>query len=205
VPADDFDVAAPRPAGWLIAITVLSVIIFLVGLGLVLFGPLPAPSAVGATHGDATAPRRQRPPAGTAATPAAPPGMLLVRDEGGAPRAWVAARAVSWAEYRQIFPRQLQRPGGAEDGDPVTGVGFAYAGSYAEARGARLPTADEWAAASQTDGFQPAGSRFWEWVDGGRPDDARQEVRSLSTGKPQAARAPSGHDDVTFRLARDLK
>ncbi len=208
VPADDFEIAAPRPARWLIAITVLSVIIFLVGLGLVLFGPVPARSAAGATSANAPASRAHakaaEPPVPAAALPEPPPGMLLVRDAAGAPRAWVSARAVSWVDYQKVFPSQA-RPSGARDETPVTRVGFAYAGSFAEARGARLPTPDEWVAASHAAGFQSAGSRFWEWVDGGHPGAPQQEVRSLSTGKPEAMRDASGHSDVTFRLARDLK
>ncbi|HUH01875.1 MAG TPA: serine/threonine-protein kinase [Kofleriaceae bacterium] len=201
VDSRDIAVARPRPAGWLIVLTVLSALVFLTGLALVLFGPLPEPEAAANARADASgSPAIDAP---LAALPEPPEGMLLVRRADGTPWCFVSRRPVSWAEYRAMFPR-AKPPAGAADTAPVTNVEYRYAVELANARDARLPTSEEWTAAARTDDFVAAGAGLSEWVDTGiAPGSGPQQVRADPAGD-SAARAPKGHKDVTFRLAQSL-
>jgi serine/threonine-protein kinase len=204
VHADDIEVSRPKTSRWLVAVTILSVLIFLTGLALLLFGPMPEQTAAAASPaaGDGGAPVVDA-PAAVSLDP--PDGMVLVRRPTGEPWLFVATRAVSWTDYQSVFPRHDKPSRRIGDDAPVTGVSYDHAVSFAEARGSRLPTSEEWDAAAATTGFEPADKRLWEWVaapDGG-PAETRP-VRSTSSAKPEATREPNGHRDVTFRLARDL-
>jgi len=205
-PTDDSTLdRPPRRARWLIAVTAVALLVFLAGLGLLLFGPMPTPRAEVETPPDAGPPLpRTRPDAAPPRDPEPPAGMILVRHDDH--RAWVFvdARAVSWDEIDDLFPR-IKKPRGAHADDPATGVSWDRAQSYARARGKRLVRSDEWAAAAHTEGFVAAGKTLWEWVEDGAGETRPvRSVRSLSEIKPLAQRPPGGHGDVTFRLARDL-
>lgn len=192
---------APRRSGWLIAMTVVSALVFLVGLGLVLFGPMPEASSGAAPAIDAGAVTRAPPPdAGPPPVIEIPEGMLLVRKTSGEPWFFVDARPVSHDQLAEQLPDKKAR-GGSQGKKPATRVRYSEAVSYAGAVDKRLLTPDEWLAASRTEGFEPA--ELWEWVDdGSRGSQAMQSVRRPPDKLTR--RRPSGHDDVGFRCARDL-
>ena len=191
--------AAPRLSRWLVAVTVVSGLVFLTGLGLLLFGPRPHPAAAppidAAPKADAAPVRR--------VDPAVPPGMLLVRKPDGSPWLFVAATPVSHGEYAEARPEEKQPQKRKKlNAQPVVQVAYAQAESFALAKGARLPTPDEWAAAAATEGFKPAG-KLAEWVDDGSV--GQQAARATRTHPDKAEKLrPGPHANVTFRLARDL-
>ncbi len=191
--------AGPRLSRWLVAVTVVSGLIFLTGLGLLLFGPRPEPSA--APPPDA-APRTDAAPV-TRKDPVAPAGMLLVHKPDGSPWLFVAAAPVSHGEYAEAHPEEKQPQKRKKlNAQPVVQVAYAQAESYALARGARLPTPDEWAAAAATAGFKPAG-KLAEWVDDG--SIGQQAARAIRTYPDRADKLrPGPHANVSFRLAKDL-
>lgn len=192
--------AAPTLSRWLVAVTVASALIFLTGLGLLLFGPRPEPAA--APPPDA-APRADAGPA-TGHEPSAPAGMLLVRKPDGSPWLFVAAAPVSHGEYAQARPAEKQLDKRKKlNAQPVVQVAYAQAESYALSKGARLPTPDEWAAAAKTAGFKPAGKGLSEWVDDGSV--GQQAARAVGTFPDKLDKLrPGPHANVTFRLAKDL-
>jgi serine/threonine-protein kinase len=192
----------PRRAGWLIAMTVICALVFLTGLGLMLFGPIPeAEPSAGQPGADAAAVAT---PTADAAPPPVievPKGMLLVKKAGGEPWFLVDARPVSYGEYADLFPARKEPVRGSRAKKPVIKLPFDHAVSYAEATKKRLLSPDEWLAASKTEGFE--GGELWEWVDDGtRGSQAKRSVRQLPDKLTR--RQPVGHDDVTFRCARDL-
>lgn len=192
--------AAPTLSRWLVAVTVVSALIFLTGLGLLLFGP--RPQVAGAPPADA-APGADAAPA-TGRDPSAPAGMLLVRKPDGSPWLFVAAAPVSLGEYAQARPAEKTPEKRKKlNAQPVVQVGYGQAESYALSKGARLPTPDEWAAAAKTAGFKPAGKGLSEWVDDGSV--GQQAARAVRSWPDQADKLrPGPHANVTFRLAKDL-
>ena len=191
--------AGPKLSRWLVAVTVVSGLVFLTGLGLLLFGPRPEPAA--AASPDA-APRTDAAPV-VGEDPVAPAGMLLVRKPDGSPWLLVAAAPVSHGEYAEARPDEKQPQKRKKlNAQPVVQVAYAQAESYAQAKGARLPTAEEWAAAAATAGFKPAG-KLGEWVDDGAV--GQQAARAIRTYPDRADKLrPAAHANVTFRLAKDL-
>lgn len=191
--------AGPKLSRWLVAVTVLSGLVFLAGLGLLLFGPRPGPAA--AAPPDA-APRADAAPA-AANDPVAPAGMLLVRKPDGSPWLFVAVAPVSHGEYAAVRPQEKQPQKRKKlNAQPVIQVAYAQAASYAQEKGARLPTPDEWAAAAVAAGFKPAG-KLAEWVDDGSV--GQQAARAIRTYPDKAEKLrPGPHANVTFRLAKDL-
>ncbi|HEU5056472.1 MAG TPA: serine/threonine-protein kinase, partial [Kofleriaceae bacterium] len=191
--------APPRLSRWLVGVTAVSGLIFLTGLGLLLFGPRPGPAA--AAPPDA-APRADAAPV-RRADPVPPAGMLLVRKPDGSPWLFVAAAPVSHGEYAEARPAEKQPQKRKKlNAQPVVQVAYAQAESYALARSARLPTPDEWAAAAKTAGFKPAG-KLAEWVDDGSV--GQQAARATRTFPDRAEKLrPGPHANVTFRLAKDL-
>jgi eukaryotic-like serine/threonine-protein kinase len=191
--------AAPRLSRWLVAVTVVSGLIFLTGLGLLLFGPRGAPAA--APPSDA-APRADAAPL-VRPDPVAPAGMVLVRKPDGAPWMFIAAAPVSHGEYAEAHPDEKQPQKRKKlNAQPVVQVAYAQAESHARSRGARLPTPDEWAAAAKTAGFKPAG-KLAEWVDDGSV--GQQAARAVRVHPDRAEKLrPGPHANVTFRLAKDL-
>ena len=195
---------AARSSGWLIAVTVLSALVFAAGLGLLLFGPRAegaetpvARPAVPPPPPDAAPPPKPKP------DPVAPAGMLLVRKPDGAPWMFIGAAPVSLGDYSTARPTE-KKPGRnkRENRKPVLQVSYDQARSYALSAGGRLPTPEEYAAAAALEGFT-APPKLLEWVD----DGARgaQTPRSVR-GAPDVADKlrPTPHANVTFRLARDL-
>jgi hypothetical protein len=197
---------APRRSGLLIAVTVVAALVFLVGLGLLLFGPLPEPQAAVESTIDASVPP-PLPPAPDASVPAdpqPPTGMLLVRYPDGRARAFVDARPVSWEQIAEMF-KKPRKPSWAEKNDPATSVSWSQAQSFARSRGRRLVRTAEWEAAAHTEGFVVPDKTLWEWIDdGGGETRPMRSVHSINPAKPLAERAPKGHVDVAFRLAKDL-
>jgi serine/threonine-protein kinase len=196
----------PRRSPLLIAVTVVCGVVFLAGLGLLLFGPMPEPQAAVESAADAAPqPKSAVPDAGPpAGDPVPPAGMLLIRHADGRPRAFVDARAVSWADLGAMF-KKVRKPSWDTPKDPATKVSWEQAQSFARARGKRLVRTDEWAAASALEDFTPAGKTLWEWIDdGGGETRPLRSVRSINPAKPLAQRPPKGHADVAFRLAKDL-
>jgi len=193
---------APRRSRWLWLTTGLSATVFLVGVGLNVFGKK-APAE--AHPGPAVSPRAasdggMRAAASSDGGPAADPhaGMLLARDDKGRAIVWVERTPVTNRAYAETVKGHRFA---ADDADrPVTGVSFEAARSYARQRGKRLLRADEWPPARDTLGFIPAGMRTWEWVDDGKDgkDRAVRRVPDDSSRKKAA-----GDKDVTFRLAED--
>jgi eukaryotic-like serine/threonine-protein kinase len=192
--------AGPRLSRWLVAVTVVSALVFLTGLGLLLFGPRPEPAA--APPADA-APHTDAAPA-TRADPAAPAGMLLVRKPDGSPWLFVAAAPVSHGEYAAARPAEKQPDKRKKlNAQPVVQVSYAQAESYAMSKGARLPTQEEWEAAARESGFKPAGKGLSEWVDDGSV--GQQAPRAIRSFPDRADKLrPGPHANVTFRLAKDL-
>jgi formylglycine-generating enzyme required for sulfatase activity len=120
--------------------------------------------------------------------------MLLVVKPGGG-QLYVDARPVSAAAFREVFAR---REPAARPDAPITNVSYNEARSFASTRGGRLPTAEEWDAASRTANFVTDG--MYEWVES--PGD-KKSIRQRD-GKSDI-RADAAHGDVTFRVAQDLR
>jgi len=177
----------------------VSALIFLTGLGLLLFGPRPEPAAVPLD----AAPRTDAAPA-PSRDPAAPAGMLLVRKPDGSPWVFVAAAPVSLGEYAQARPTEKQPEKRKKlNAQPVVQVAYPQAESYAQSKGTRLPTPEEWAAAAKTAGFKPPGKGLSEWVDDGSV--GQQAARTVATVPDRTDKLrPGPHANVTFRLAKDL-
>jgi hypothetical protein len=209
--ADDEDASPPplkpQVSRALIAVTVLALMVFVIGLVLFLFGPVPSSARnVNTPHAvDAGAAGTSLP--SDAATklpdPIPPNGMILVKRADNTPWFFVDQKPVSHAEYSVIF-RDHKKPGGAQT-KAVTGVAFTFARAFATSSAKRLLRADEWEGARATIGFESAGDTLWEWVD---DDDAASEQHSVITTGPsgikKGRRQSRAHGDVTFRMARDL-
>jgi formylglycine-generating enzyme required for sulfatase activity len=117
---------------------------------------------------------------------------VLVRKRDGTPWFYVDARPVSAAAFRQVFADHTQPagPGGA-----VVMVSYTQARSYAQTRGGRLLSGDEWDSAVNTPGVQPG--ELLEWIES--PDANNRTVRQR--GKT-AVRPDDAQPDVTFRMAK---
>jgi hypothetical protein len=194
------DLAAPPVLSrWLVAVTIVSALVFVTGLGLLLFGPRPGAAAAGPT--DAAPPPDGAPLMKVAPIP--PAGMLLVTKPDGSPWLFVAAAPVSHGEYAAARPEEKKPQKRKKlNAQPVVQVSYADAEAFALDKGARLPTPEEWAAAAATTGFKPAG-KLAEWVDDGAV--GQQAARAVRTHPDRADRLrPTAHVNVTFRLARDL-
>jgi serine/threonine protein kinase len=193
------DIAAPRPAlpGWLWMLTVACLALFVVGLVMYLRRGGDAAAGPPVRGGD--------PPAGDATPmvipvdaaivdPAPPQNMLLVRHPDGSPWFYVDSNPVTVKEFRSVFARHTQP--GNEDGS-VVDVTYNEARSYAQTRGRRLLTTEEWDAASTTPNFI-AVDGLYEWIES--PDEHKRTVRQH--GK-SVLRPDKEQKDVTFRTAKD--
>ena len=127
--------------------------------------------------------------------------MLLVATAGNRPAFFVDRAPVSNRAYAELNPGHHVPPD--ELSAPLIGLSYTAARDYAHARGKRLIRDAEWQSALDTFGFAPAGMRYWEWVDDGTEDSARDHaVRRVEGG---VSRHPSHGDKyTTFRLAQDL-
>lgn len=160
--------------GWLVALTFVCIALFVAGLVVYL------------RRGDADAS-----PSG--ANPPAQADMVLVKKKDGAPWFLVDARPVSLGAFRQVF-RKHEQPGDPDDA--VVMASYNEARSFAETRGGRLLTSDEWDAAQATPGFKVSGNLL-EWVDS--PDDKGRKVRKVGASE---TRPDAAQKDVTFRMAK---
>jgi len=187
-------VARPRTSRLLIVTTVVCALVFVVGLYLLIWGPMPSSDA-------GTAPAVDAGPAHTSSrAPTPPKDMVLVRNADGSPWFFADKQPVRHGDYAAVFPRR-KRSSPRRNSQPVVEVSYPHAQSYARASGKRLVRAAEWAALANTDGVTVSAD-LWEWVD----DGSHGSTRPVRKAPDRAAkRARSGHKDVTFRLVMDLK
>jgi eukaryotic-like serine/threonine-protein kinase len=193
-----------RASAALVVVTVVSLLIFLTGLGLLLFGPRPERRAVAAPPpadaAVAVVPDAAPVDATVMVETAKPPpeGMLLVQHGVRAPF-YVDRAPVSNAEYAQFIAKHKFLKKDAHR--PVVGVPYDYALEYARFRKKRLLRADEWDAAIATPSFVPAGMKLTEWVD----DRSKGPDRLVRGVNGKSARVKlAGDPTVTFRLAQDV-
>ena len=202
-------VQQPKVSRLLVATTVISALIFVVGLGLLLFGPMPegpaaAPSTSTVDAAVGAVPERPV-DAGVAVKkiPEPPDGMFLVQKSDGTPWFFAARRTVTHGEYAAVFPNQ-KKPSKRLRNRPVTKVSFAFAQSFAEAQNKRLLSAAEWEAAAKSSEFV-TDKKLSEWL---APDDGSANPRAKSqlvrSRKGTDKRKARGDKDITFRLAADL-
>jgi serine/threonine-protein kinase len=191
------ELAMPRAGlpGWLVALTFVCIALFVTGLVVYLRrGNGAASSATSAAP--ARGPDRATTAVGSASAPAAPSDTVVVRRSDGTAWFVVEARPVSDAAFRQVFAehRQPAAPGGA-----AVMVSYNDARAYADTRGGKLLTPDEWDAALSTPGVQAA-SGLWEWVDS--PASADEKTKAVRRNGQSQPRPDQGHPDVTFRMAK---
>ena len=194
-----------RPGGlprWLLVITVLSLAVFLTGLGIYLTrGPGRAARPAATAPIDAGTTAVATPPIDAAPAPTPPPtapaGMVLIKKDGK-PWLFVDARPVTAADYAAAFPR-TKKPSAAIAPQPVRSVPYVFARAYAEVVHKRLLTSAEWDAAIQTPGVI-AQSDLFEWVSPAVGNAAPVRAPGKAGTRPQQV----GHKDVTFRLGLDL-
>jgi serine/threonine protein kinase len=177
---------------WLVVLTFLSIATFVAGLVVYLRRVEP-----GELSGQVTPP----PPSDAAAAapdaaPAPKPeGMLLVKKKDGAPF-YADAKPVRLDAFRQVFKTHDQK--GNPD-DAVVMVSYNEARSYAQTRGNRLLTVEEWDLAAAVEGFVSDG-QLLEWIDS--PGDKEKTIHKRGS---TATRPDQKHKDVTFRMGRDAK
>jgi serine/threonine-protein kinase len=189
-----------KPTPWLVGVTAASALIFLVGLGLLLFGPMPSrPAPLAAPVPDA-GPARADAAVLVDVARLPPAGMLLVPAEGKRPAFYVDRAPVSNKAYAEFKPTHKFAAKAADQ--PVTGVSYDYAAEYARFRGGRLVRVGEFDAAAAVPSFVPAGMRLFEWVDDGDETAATQNVRGVNGASSRKKAA--GDATVTFRIAKDL-
>ncbi len=179
---------------WLVILTFLSIATFVAGLVVYLrriepgdvsgSNPPPVTDAAVASTPDAT-----KPP------PAKPEGMVLIKKKDGTPF-YADPKPVRLDAFRQMFKNHDQK--GNPD-ESVVMVSYNEARGYAETRGNRLLTLEEWDAAQGTDGFVVGGDLF-EWV--ASTDDKEKTIHKRGA---TATRPDAKHKDVTFRMGRDAK
>lgn len=175
--------------GWLVAVTLACITLFVAGLVVYVRAPdgaSPPASDAGSAAG-----------AGSSAAGAkggAPVGMLAVKKPDGTVAFYVDAQPLSAATYGKFDPKHVQD--GKPD-DAVVGISYNNARSYVGSFGGRLMTSAEWDAAAVTPGFiMPP--NILEWVDS--PDEKKKVTRSH--GK-NVIRPDEKQKDVTFRMARN--
>jgi serine/threonine-protein kinase len=199
-PSKSFDLQPPKTSRALVIVTVVSALIFAVGLGLLLFGPMPTKTHASPTvaiDAGVAAPSIDATPA----PPTPPAGMFLVSKPDGTPWLFVSSHPVSAAELATAFPPKKKLSPRVANA-PAVRVTFDRAVEFATSMGARLPTSDEWLAASQNEAFKFGGRKMWEWV--GDPETRRKRTVHAGPAK-KATRKPTKYKDVTFRLARDIR
>jgi eukaryotic-like serine/threonine-protein kinase len=185
--SEDHELPRAGLPGWLVALTFVCIALFVAGLVVYLRrGGEPAASPSGsATPHDARS--------AADAEPAPPPDMVLVRGRDGTPWFYVDARPVSLAAFRTLFSKHEQA---GDPDDAAVMVTYNEARSYAQTRGGRLLTSDEWDAAANTPGFRVSGELL-EWIESA--DDKTKVVRQH--GK-SITRSDKAQKDVTFRMAK---
>ncbi|HEX3478466.1 MAG TPA: serine/threonine-protein kinase [Kofleriaceae bacterium] len=185
--------------GWLVALTFVCIALFVAGLVVYLRrGDGAAGRATGAAP--AHRPDRATTAAGSAAAPpAAPPtanDTVVVRRSDGTPWFVVDARPVSDAAFRQVFAEHRQP---AAAGGAVVMVSYNDARAYANTRGGKLLSPDEWDAALSTPGVQAAGGLL-EWVES--PESGDEKTKLVRQNGQSLPRPDQAQADVTFRMAK---
>jgi serine/threonine-protein kinase len=193
--------AGVRRSRLLMVVTALSVGVFLTGLGLLLFGPIPERALAPPPPPPDAGPPPAVADAGILVDTSRPPplGMLLVPGAGARAAFWVDRAPISNKSYAEFFPKHRYAKKDAER--PVVGVSFEYAQAYARFRGKRLVRVDEFDAAAEVASFVPAGMKLFEWVDDDGATGPSRTARGVS-GRRVKKKA-SGDGTVTFRLAKD--
>jgi formylglycine-generating enzyme required for sulfatase activity len=120
--------------------------------------------------------------------------MLIVRHPDGKPWFFVDANPTTVKEFRSVFARHTQQ---GSDEAAVVMVSYNEARSYAQTRGRRLLTTDEWDAASTTQNFI-VNDGIYEWVES--PDEHKRTIRQHGHA---STRPDKEQKDVTFRTAKD--
>lgn len=198
-----FELPPVKRSRFLMLLTVLSAMVFAVGLGLRLAGPLPASTvqpATGAGSGSGLAggatPTDAVP---SVRLPVAPDGMVLVLAQDGSPWFFVDQGPVTHGEYAKVFPKH--KPPKSQGADkPVADVAYTFAEAYAATNGKRLPRPAELEAARKTAGVLFK-DELAEWVDNGQAGATERMAQDAS-----GTRSTNGKGDatVTFRGARDV-
>nr|MBA2542314.1 protein kinase [Deltaproteobacteria bacterium] len=176
---------------WLVVLTFLSIATFVAGLVVYLrrveAGEITGGSSppVDATVGVIDAPAVQ---------PPKPEGMLLVRKKDGTPF-YADAKPVRLDGFRQVFKTHDQK--GNPD-DPVVMVSYNEARGFADSKGNRLLTVEEWDAAAAVEGFVAAVGLF-EWI------ASPTEEKTIHKRGATATRPDQKHKDVSFRMGRDAR
>ncbi|MEZ4362237.1 MAG: serine/threonine-protein kinase [Kofleriaceae bacterium] len=185
--------ALPR---WSLAVTALSLALFVAGLVVYLGRSSPTEATAPPSNADAPGAVVDAAPPADAATPPAPPaGMILVTDPSGAPQFYVDARPVAVTAFRAVFADHRQERSG--DDAPAVSVSYTAARSYARTAKARLLTAEEWDRASTMPGFVVVDGLF-EWI------ESEGAKRTAKKHGQVVERKDQEQPDVTFRLAREL-
>jgi serine/threonine-protein kinase len=206
---DDLGSVSLTPArsglpGWLWAVTVLALGLFITGLAVYLSrddgdgaaaGTAPGSGSSSGVAVDAGVPLVDAPP--PPPRPTAPAGMVLVSKADGSPWFFVDARPVTAGEYAKGFPK-LKKPAAAIADKPVVNAPYSFAKAYAQTAGKRLLTGPEYEAAVITTGVIASPVQF-EWVAPAVGKNAPVRAPGKAATRPQA-----GQKDVTFRLAKDL-
>ncbi|MBT8495064.1 MAG: hypothetical protein KJO07_18610, partial [Deltaproteobacteria bacterium] len=197
--------AVPRPpqarprrrSSWpLVILTIVSVAVLSVGIVLKLTGPGTDASAK-APATDAGPPDAAPAPPDAAPKPLEiPEGMVVVNGADGRPSFFISKVPVTRGGYKKMFPRQ--KPGGSSAKSAVTRISNKYARSYAEAAGARLPTADELLTARKAKAIAASGLHEWTSETKGKRRVA------LSPAGKRESRRDKGYRNLTFRLVKDL-
>lgn len=189
--------SGPRLAGWLVATTATSALLFLLGLGLLLFGPMPSRAQVSVPL-DAAPPKLDAGEPLPAPIPSPPAGMVLVPASLGRRAFFVDRAPVTHRAYAELI--KSHRHARSQADRPVTGISHAYATEYAKMRGKRLLGPADWDAAVATGALTPT-SKLWEWVADGNESAPDRPVRRPSAS---ARKTSSGDRSTTFRLAQDV-
>jgi len=211
--------------GWSLVLSVLSLAVFLVGIGLRFSGA--APSRELSFHGNAPAlpPRStdagvfgQGGPQGVELGPEVPWSTVFVSGRNGPGGLYVEVRPVSILQWKQFASRSEGKgknttkdepsSNALQDKDPrallpVTGVTFFQARAFAMGNGARLPSRAEWDAIRRTRGLLFPDPSLWEWVSGAA--GRRRAWVMRRDGSRSEKKEYRGYGNVTFRLVWDAK
>ncbi len=202
--SDSLDsIAPPRRSVGLILLTGFAVILFLAGLALMIFGPLPQAEVSSQDPTTDATQASSEVDAAPAKPPTPPEGMILVTRGGGQPWFFVDAKAVRYRAFSKIFPK-LKKPSRSKrvNDAAVVSVRYKYVRDFANASRKRLLTPEEWTAAARMDGFETSG-KLWEWVDEGAAGTQSNQSTMQPPNKLKRRRN-TAHKGVTFRLGQEL-
>ncbi|MCP4447823.1 MAG: serine/threonine protein kinase [Myxococcales bacterium] len=203
-------VAETKRSKVLDATTVVSAAVFIVGLVLYLAGPMPSPSAAAPLQVAAdTAPIAvvALPPDAAPAPPEAPLGTFLIPASSLHKAIFMSKDLVTHEEFAAIFPNQ-KKPTKKKSRalKPASGVEFSYARAYAQSKGARLPTPEEYTAAlamrSEDDSVMATSKSLWEWLDDGAKGSQAMRQTGNAKGAIRAWRSRA-KKNIGFRLVID--